>query len=129
LHFDIEPFLVGFCGAASEIVDIVDFYNRPELYKDMPRTKNLSGLVLTSSGKIFQFDTPSKWLAVDAPYAAMGSGATTALGALHMGASPKEAVRWTHSLEWEPKCFTFDRRRKARSSFAGAGLFLFTKQT
>ena len=92
LHFEFEPFIVGFCGTASEIVDIVDFYTSPEVYKDMPRTRNLSGLVLTQSGKIFQFDRPDKWLAVSAPFAAMGSGACTALGALHCGASPRDAV-------------------------------------
>lgn len=92
LHFDIEPFMVGFCGAASEIVDVIDFYNRPELYKDMPRTRNLSGLVLTQSGKIFSFDRPQAWLAVEEKFAAMGSGAPSALGALHAGATPKEAV-------------------------------------
>lgn len=92
LHFPHEPFIVGFCGAATEIVDIVDFYMDPENYKEMPRTRNLSGLILTQSGRIFQFDRPDKWLAVDAKFAAMGSGATTALGALHHGATPKEAV-------------------------------------
>ena len=93
LHFDIEPFIVGFAGAASEIVDIIDFYTRPELYEKMPRTKGLSGLVLTQSGKIFQFDSPSKWLAVEGNFAAIGSGMMTALGALHHGATPKEAVQ------------------------------------
>lgn len=93
LHFDVEPFIVGFCGLGSEIVDVVDFYMRPELYERMPRTKALSGLVLTESGKIFQFDTPSKWLAVEGHYASMGSGSLTALGAMHMGATPREAVQ------------------------------------
>ena len=93
LHFEYERFMVGFCGTASEIVDIVDFYERPDLYDHMPKTRNLSGLVLTESGKIFQFDRPDKWLAVEAPYAAMGSGACAALGALHMGASPRDAIK------------------------------------
>lgn len=91
MHFP-ENFIIGFCGLASEIIDVVDFYECPEVYEKMPRTKNLSGLVLTESGKIYQFDTPSKWLLVDDKYAAAGSGANVALGALHMGATPKEAV-------------------------------------
>lgn len=93
LHFSHEAFLVGFCGAASEIGDVVDFYERPELYKTMPRTKALHGLVLTASGKIFQFDSPGKWLTVNSPFASMGSGSPIALGALHMGATPKQAVQ------------------------------------
>lgn len=93
LHFEFEPFLVGFCGTASDIVDVVDFYYRPELYKGMPRTKGLSGLILTESGKIFTFDQPGKWLAIDGPYASVGSGSLTALGAMSMGATPKQAVQ------------------------------------
>ena len=93
LHFAHESFIMGFCGSATEIIQVVDFYERPELYKDIPRTKNLQGLVLTKSGKIFQFDTPSQWLAVEGNFAAMGSGAPSAYGALHVGASPKEAVQ------------------------------------
>lgn len=88
-----EDFLLGFAGAASDIIDVVDYFERPELYKSCPRTKNLSGLILTRSGKIFQWDTPSKWLAVTDQFAAMGSGGPTALGAMHMGATPLEAVR------------------------------------
>lgn len=93
LHFTHEPFIMGFCGAATEIIQVVDFYERPELYKGIPRTKNLQGLVLTKSGKIFSFDNPSQWLAVEGNFAAMGSGAPSAYGALHMGATPKEAVQ------------------------------------
>jgi 20S proteasome alpha/beta subunit len=92
VHYDAEPFLVGFAGAASEIIDVVDFYQNPEVYGKMPRTRNLSGLVLTKSGRIFQFDTPDKWIAVDEKYAAIGTGSLTAMGALIAGATPKQAV-------------------------------------
>lgn len=92
LHFH-EPFIMGFCGAASEIIDVLDYYERPELYKHIPRTKNLTGLVLTHSGQIFQFDSPGKWLAVHGDFAAMGSGSPAAYGALHVGATPKQAVQ------------------------------------
>lgn len=87
-----EDFLIGFAGTASEIIDIVDFYMNPDLYERMPRTKGLTGLVLTESKKIYMFDTPGKWLAVNTPYCAIGSGLHVALGALSVGASPKEAV-------------------------------------
>ncbi len=88
-----EDFIIGFAGAATDIIDIVDYFERPELYKSCPRTKGVSGIVLTQSGKIFQWDTPNKWIVVTQPFAAMGSGGPTALGAMHMGASPLEAVR------------------------------------
>lgn len=91
LHFH-EEFLIGFCGRASDFIDVIDYYENPEYYKQIPRVRDLAGLVLTKSGQIFQFDTPGKWMSVMGKYAAMGSGAPAAYGALHMGASPKEAV-------------------------------------
>ena len=92
LHYPDEEFIVGFCGNASDIIDVADYYYCPENYKQIPRVRNLSGLILTKSGKIYHFDTPGKWLIIDAPFAAMGSGSPVALGALHTGATPKEAV-------------------------------------
>ena len=87
-----EDFLVGFAGTASDIIDVVDYYMNPELYKSIPRTKGLSGLILTKSKQIYMFDTPGKWLAVTSPYHAIGSGNHAALGAMSVGASPKDAV-------------------------------------
>ena len=87
-----EQFIIGFSGTASDIIDVIDFYQCPERYKRMPSTRNLQGLVLTASGVIYMFDRPSHWLPVNAKFAAMGSGSPTALGAMHMGATPKEAV-------------------------------------
>ena len=91
LHYP-EEFLVGFAGEAGDIIEIVDYFERPELAKGPPRIRGVSGLVLTASGKIFQFSNPAKWLALSAKYAAIGSGSPSAYGALHVGASPKEAI-------------------------------------
>lgn len=87
-----EEFFIGFCGIASDFIDVIDYYQNPEFYKTIPKTRGLGGLILTKSGKIFQFDDPGKWLAVAGKYAAIGSGAPAAYGALLMGATPKEAV-------------------------------------
>lgn len=91
LHYK-EPFYIGFAGSSSEMIDVVDWYNHPELYPAFPKIRKLLGLVLTESGKIFYFNHPAKWIACKDGVAAMGSGASIALGALHTGASPKEAV-------------------------------------
>jgi 20S proteasome alpha/beta subunit len=92
MHYPEEEFIIGFCGNAAEVIDVADFYYQPENYKTPPKTKNLSGIVLTKSGKIFQFDNYGVWLSVNEQFAAAGSGAMIALGALHVGAFPKEAV-------------------------------------
>lgn len=87
-----EPFIVGFAGSADEIIDVVDYYTHPELYDKMPRLKNTIGLVLTQSGRIFQFQTVSNWVEINTKFHAIGSGSSVALGAMHAGATPKEAV-------------------------------------
>jgi ATP-dependent protease HslVU (ClpYQ) peptidase subunit len=91
MHFN-EDFIIGFAGQASSVFDVVDFFTTPENYKGMPRVRGVSGVVLTKSGKLFHFDNPSKWIAVDGAYAVAGSGATAAAGAMLAGATPKEAV-------------------------------------
>lgn len=87
-----EDFIIGFCGGASDFIDVVDYYYYPENYKKVPNPKSVSGVVLTMSGKLFMFDTPGTWLAVQQPFVAVGSGSSIALGALHAGASPKDAI-------------------------------------
>ncbi len=85
-------FIVGFAGSTDEFMEIVDFYNFPEAYKRPPAQRNTGGLVLTEYGEIFYFSNPVKWLRVKDKIHAIGSGSLTALGALKVGASPKEAV-------------------------------------
>jgi 20S proteasome alpha/beta subunit len=87
-----EDFIIGFCGAASDFIDVVDYYYNPESYKKIPNPKSVSGIVLTLTGRLYMFDTPGVWLAVQQPFVSVGSGASVALGALHTGASPKEAI-------------------------------------
>jgi len=122
-HFN-EDFLIGFAGTASDIIDIVDFYMNPDLYDRMPRTKGLSGLILTASKKIFVFDTPGKWLAVDQPYHAIGSGNNAALGALSVGATPKEAVLAASKIDpytgMGLRYFRSDKRKAPRICVQGA---------
>lgn len=91
LHYP-EQFIIGFCGSASEVLDLADYYEYPDVYKTIPRTKMSQGIVLTKSSKLYYFDTPGKWIAMKQPYAAAGSGMPFALGAMASGASPKEAV-------------------------------------
>lgn len=91
LHYP-EDFLLGICGSADMMIEVVDYFERPELFKGPPKLRGATGLVLTRSGKIFQFDTAGKWFAIATKFAAIGSGSPSAYGALHSGATPKEAV-------------------------------------
>lgn len=88
-----EQFIIGFAGGASDFLEVIDFFEYPDTYKKCPTPRSVQGLVVTASGKIFQFDNPSKWIRVASKVAAIGSGAPAAYGALHAGASPLDAVK------------------------------------
>ena len=99
-HFKANPnsyphsdFYVGFAGRASDIIDVAEFFSRPDEIKPPRPSNNLRGAVLTAEGSIFTFEDYRKWIAIDSPYYAIGSGAEFALGALAMGASVKEAIK------------------------------------
>jgi len=98
-EFFPEPFMIGFAGDAGEIIDVVDFYEHPELYPKPPRLRNTQGLVLSESGKIFQFTSVTNWILIDAKFASIGSGSSFALGAMQVGASPKQAVEAASKID------------------------------
>jgi ATP-dependent protease HslVU (ClpYQ) peptidase subunit len=88
-----EDFIIGLAGDASASLEVVDFFERPEIYKSPPKVRGVSALILTDTGKIYMFDNPLKWIAINTEYASIGSGAQTALGAMYSGATPKEAIK------------------------------------
>lgn len=93
LHWPHSEFLIGFCGIASEMIELIDFYQQPEVYGKLPRTRATKGVVLIPDGTIYMFDNPRTWMEVKEPHWAMGSGNLTALGAMHAGASTKDAIK------------------------------------
>lgn len=95
-HPDTYPvceFIVGFAGSASQIITIAEFFSAPDNFNKAPKVGPCLGLVLTAKGQIFMFDDYTKWLAVNEPYHAIGSGSDYALGAMALGATTKEAVK------------------------------------
>lgn len=87
-----KDFIVGMAGVATNISLVVEYFNQPDIVKP-PKVKGVTGIILDSSGNIFTFDTWDTWLANGSPFAACGSGANIALGAMTIGATPKEAVK------------------------------------
>jgi ATP-dependent protease HslVU (ClpYQ) peptidase subunit len=88
-----EPFIAGFSGSANDTITIVHYWTAPEKFTRPPAVKGCGGLVLTQSGDIFIFDNYTRWLKVEEPHAAIGSGQQIALGAMEAGATPKEAIK------------------------------------
>lgn len=94
LTYPVSDFIVGFAGQADVCLELADYFRYPDTYKGIPRIPGgkMTGMVVTADGSIFQFTNPGKWLLVRDKVFAVGSGALVALGALHAGASPKDAV-------------------------------------
>lgn len=86
-----KKFIVGYCGDLDAVPDMLEYLDDITGKTKPPRAK-LECVILTEDHKIFTFVNPSKWILVDEPCYAIGSGMHYALGAMKSGASPKEAV-------------------------------------
>lgn len=93
MTYEHSDFIIGMAGPSDLCLEISDFFQYPETYGKPPKIPKdaLYGLVVTDEG-IFHFTNPGKWLRVQDKYFAIGSGSLTALGALSVGATPKQAV-------------------------------------
>lgn len=98
-----HDFIVGYAGTANDIVTINSWYSYPDLFDNPPRPpRQITGLVLCSDGDIYTFTDYMKWLKVDQPFHAIGSGMDYAIGAMAAGMSAKEAVK----LAMKHDCYT-----------------------
>lgn len=86
-------FIIGFAGGVEDMVTTAEFFSEPDSFRDKLPAKGLVGLVLTAKKDIFMFTNPRKWLKIITPYAAIGSGAEYAMGAICAGKTPREAVK------------------------------------
>lgn len=87
-----DEFLMGFAGVAHEMISLMDFFLNPDMGVKIPKIRDTKGLILTKKG-IYFFDTPGQWMNIDEKFFALGSGSTTALGAMHAGATTLQAVK------------------------------------
>jgi ATP-dependent protease HslVU (ClpYQ) peptidase subunit len=91
--YEESDFLVGFAGTSGSIIQVMHFFADPVNFKP-PRVRDLQGLVLTEKGQIFSFFADyTNWLEVNEPFGVIGTGGSFALGAMHAGCDPYEAVK------------------------------------
>lgn len=90
---------MGYAGDLDAVPDILTFLSDITGVSKVPRVKTVECVVLTEDKKIFTFINPTKWIQVDEPYYAIGSGMQYALGALSTGHSPEEAVKAASKLD------------------------------
>ena len=91
----------GEYGAISPFLAQCEGGHDADLPDDLP--KDSWALMLSASGGIYCLDGPHKgWFVIDAPFAALGSGANIAIGAMAAGASAERAVEI--ACEWAEGC-------------------------
>lgn len=107
-----KPFYIGFAGSLDEAHSVLEWLNSPT--EKPPRTKMNEFIILTEDKKVFTFINPLRWIPIEEPFYAIGSGGQFALGALHAGSTPKEAVviasKCDSGTGLGVKVFSFDKK-------------------
>lgn len=86
----------GACvGVSGEYVSCIEFVRwwKSGAEGEPPDMQEVDALVLTKDGRILCYNHHHAFFKVDDKFTAIGSGAAAALGAMHMGATPKEAIK------------------------------------
>lgn len=105
----LQDVVIGVAGEGFAALQFCDWlYSQKPEEADIIRellvtgSADFSALVLTRTG-LFEYDRWCRYEAIVDPYYAIGSGAKAALGAMYMGADPKQAV--AAAIDIDP--FTF----------------------
>jgi len=93
------PVFVGFCGDVDTSQRILDFFVDPENWKPPKKMELAEFVALDVKGRMYTFSDPRKWLPLNGKFYAIGSGSHFAMGAMHMGATPKQAVEAAIKLD------------------------------
>ena len=83
--------IIGIAGDVAAGNRYLDWYRAGSKGRKPKVTKDFKALRLNKEG-LYLVDHDLVWVKVDAPFYAIGSGAQLAIGALEMGATPKQAV-------------------------------------
>lgn len=86
-----EPFVLGYCGNPDSLVGVQEYLLAGGKVPKNPKNES-EFVVLTQSGKIFNFYKADEWFEIDQDYYAIGSGGAYALGAMASGADARTAV-------------------------------------
>ena len=88
----INGSLIGFCGNAEQAMQFIEWRRNPGA-KPSFNEACFEALELTAAGELLWWGSEMIALQIEDGYFAIGSGASFALGAMAMGASPNKAIR------------------------------------
>lgn len=82
-------------GVAGSYIDCLEFVRwwKSGAKDEPPETQEVDALVLTKDGRILMFNQHHMFFELEDEFAAIGSGGAAALGAMHAGATPRQAIQ------------------------------------
>lgn len=89
--FRINGSLIGFCGNLEAALQFVEWRRVPDAKPEFAEN-SFEALELSADGRLTYWATQLTAIDIEDEFYAIGSGASLALGAMAMGASPKRAI-------------------------------------
>lgn len=85
--------LIGFSGAVEQALRFVEWRRTPEQKPQFVESPNFEALELTPDGQLIWWGPEMVGIPIEEEFYAIGSGSALALGAMAMGANPKQAIQ------------------------------------
>lgn len=98
----VDGDIIGFCGGLEDGLLFVDWYKHKG--DKPPIDEDFGALVLTKSGEMYEYGSKLVKAEIKEPFASIGSGSDIAIGAMEMGANPRDAVKIAAKWDAFTKC-------------------------
>lgn len=91
--FRVRGSLLGIAGNVEQALRFIDWRRNSGAQPQFVEQPNIEVIELTSDGKLFYWGAEMIGIPIEGSCYAIGSGASLALGAMEMGATPKQAIQ------------------------------------
>lgn len=91
--FRVNGSLIGIAGNIEQALRFVEWRRTPEQKPQFAEQSGFEALELTPDGMLIYWGAEMVGVEIEDAYYAIGSGSWLALGAMGMGATPKEAIK------------------------------------